>query len=312
MARIAVLLATYNGERYVSELIESILVQSYDDYHLYIHDDGSKDNTCDILKKYEDEHSDKITVLDYPATGGAKNNFISLLREVKADYYMFCDQDDIWLKDKIVDTYNVLIENEKEYSTDACLVYSDLRIVDDSLNEIYPSYMSFMKRNPYRNSLEDLIRQNVVAGCTTIFNKELASIAIQNLNENKICMHDWWLALVASGVGRIVYYNKATILYRQHENNQVGANRSIALWFRRVIRNLKEHRQLKESREGILLHREMLIQLCEIIKGYDVHSTFANDITSLSGLAKIGRIKVYLKYRLIRMNLKNMWKYLLV
>ena len=99
--QIAILMATYNGEKYLGEQIDSILAQSYQDWHLYIHDDGSRDNTAAILRQYATDYSEKITILDYPSQGGACRNFLSMLEKVDAPYYMFSDQDDIWLHEKI-------------------------------------------------------------------------------------------------------------------------------------------------------------------------------------------------------------------
>ena len=115
--RIAILMATYNGERFLAEQIASILGQANHDWHLYIHDDGSKDNTVNILNDHAMKHPDEITVLDYPPQGGALSNFMSLLERVEADYYMFSDQDDVWMPEKVELTLQKIREMEKTYST---------------------------------------------------------------------------------------------------------------------------------------------------------------------------------------------------
>jgi glycosyltransferase involved in cell wall biosynthesis len=96
---IAILMATYNGEKYLGEQIDSLLAQTNMDWQLYIHDDGSTDNTQAILQEYAQKHSN-IHILEYESQRGAMKNFLSLLQRVEADYYMFCDQDDVWLKQK--------------------------------------------------------------------------------------------------------------------------------------------------------------------------------------------------------------------
>ena len=93
--RIAILMATYNGAKYLREQIDSILSQTSNLWHLYIHDDGSKDGTMEILNDYTTRYPETVSVLDYPSRGGALQNFMSLLEKVEADYYMFSDQDDV-------------------------------------------------------------------------------------------------------------------------------------------------------------------------------------------------------------------------
>ena len=92
----AILMATYNGEQYVAEQIDSLLAQTDSDWTLYIHDDGSKDHTQEIISKYAETH-DNIVVMDFPGGNGAKENFFKMMFSVDADYYMLCDQDDVWL-----------------------------------------------------------------------------------------------------------------------------------------------------------------------------------------------------------------------
>ena len=98
--KLAILLATYNGERYLQEQIDSLYRQTYKDWVLYIHDDGSTDGTCGIISKNAAEHGN-IVVMEHQGGHGAKDNFFGMLERVDADYYMFCDQDDVWLEDKV-------------------------------------------------------------------------------------------------------------------------------------------------------------------------------------------------------------------
>ena len=105
---IAVLMATYNGETYLEAQIESLLKQTYRDFIVYAHDDGSKDKTMQVLEKYVEQYPDKFRLLRYAALKSAKKNFFSLLKKVEADYYMFCDQDDIWLPEKIENSFRLL------------------------------------------------------------------------------------------------------------------------------------------------------------------------------------------------------------
>ena len=126
-SKIAILLATYNGEKYIQEQLDSLLDQSYQDFKIYIHDDDSKDMTVDILMKYKKMFPKKIKILEGKSTGSPKNNFLYLLGNVDAEYYMFCDQDDFWKKDKVQKTYDKMIENEEKNKSKPILVFSDFR-----------------------------------------------------------------------------------------------------------------------------------------------------------------------------------------
>ena len=140
---IAILMATYNGERYLCEQIDSILSQTCDMWHLYIHDDGSSDNTVEILHDYADRHPEQITVLDYPTQGGALQNFMSLLERVDAGYYMFSDQDDVWHHDKVEKSFNAMKVQEDLHPDKPVIVHTDVRVVDDKLRVLHPSYREY-------------------------------------------------------------------------------------------------------------------------------------------------------------------------
>ena len=135
---ICVLLATYNGEKFVAQQIDSLLNQTYKDFHIFIHDDGSTDNTVNILNDYASRYSDKITVVDAAPTGNACANFALLLSKTQGDYYMFCDQDDVWDNEKIEKTYICMQKAEQGKDipilvhTNLCVVSADMTVIDNS------------------------------------------------------------------------------------------------------------------------------------------------------------------------------------
>ena len=187
-SEIAILMATYNGEKYLGEQIDSILAQTYHDWHLYIHDDGSKDGTLSIIQEYVLNHPDKITLLDYPSQGGACKNFLSLLERVEAPYYMFCDQDDVWL----------------------------LNTISPSLWNIAGIYPEFVK------SFDEMAANTLMSGCAMLFNHD-AKITVPPIKEN-ITMHDAWIACCVAKQNGILYpIKQPTIFYRQHSANALGA-----------------------------------------------------------------------------------------
>lgn len=219
-----ILLAAYNGQKYIGEMVDSIIAQDYSDWHLILSDDNSSDATLKILDNYAQNYPDKIThYRSGKRFGNAQNHFMHLLEQFQeAPYIMFCDQDDIWHNDKISKTLNKMKEIEKDPAIPA-MVHTDLCVVDGSLNVIDPSFMHFSKLDGNRMELCRLLVQNVVTGCTMMINRALAKQATENVAQGDILMHDWWLALIAAAYGQTGFLNEATIDYRQHGDNVVGA-----------------------------------------------------------------------------------------
>lgn len=225
---VAVLLSTYNGEQYLSELLDSLLRQDYSNFCIYIRDDGSSDRTVDILNAYS-ERNPKISV----QTGsnlGCVGSFLDLLKSVDADIIMFCDQDDVWLPSKISTAATSLVRNGIDRPI---LFHTDLIVVDENLATTASSFMRQQGLGlPRAHTLEVLAIQNCVVGCTVAITSALAKIARVGSSDLKtIAMHDWWLALLAKTYGHIIFSPKAEILYRQHGRNVSGAQKK-SFWRR--------------------------------------------------------------------------------
>lgn len=221
-----ILMATYNGGKYIAEQIDSILNQNYNDWKLYIRDDGSKDNTVNIVKEYIEKYPNKIILIeDGRRNLGPKLNFGELLKISKSEYCMFCDQDDVWMEDKVSLTLNKMIELEKQYGKDKpILIHTDLKVVNERLDVLNESFWNFMSLDPKRKTINKLLMENTITGCTMMINRKLKE-EVKEIPEN--CeMHDWWIGLIASSIGVIYTIEKSTILYRQHENNQIGARQN--------------------------------------------------------------------------------------
>lgn len=219
---IDILIATYNGEAYLREQIESILAQTVQEFRILARDDGSTDSTMVILDEYS-KKTNKLSILDKKTdTRGAAKNFFCLMDSSTSDYVMFSDQDDYWLPNKIEILLQRMVELENEYGENCpILVYSDYQIVGDNLEHIFYNEIGNMVYN-HHTELSRLLIQNYVTGCTMMVNRKLCQIASVNYSE-QILMHDWWMALCASAMGKISFCDRVTTLYRQHSSQVVGA-----------------------------------------------------------------------------------------
>lgn len=272
MKKVTIMLATYNGEKFIKEQLDSIVSQTYTNWELLISDDYSKDNTFNILKKYQREYSDKIFLTkNDEQIHSAKGNFINLFNHVNnSDYYMFCDQDDVWENNKI----EILINQISNYDdTKPILMYSDLKIVDKNLNTINDSFMKFTKNYFPKDDFKNFLLENHIPGCVMFFNKALKK-KITYIPE--CCrMHDWWVALCASTYGKIIFIDQPLNLYRQHEKNTIGAKKrkihiSIKSFINR-IKTVKKYnisilKQLNELKKIPGLNDDKKKLLCDTIR----------------------------------------------
>jgi glycosyltransferase involved in cell wall biosynthesis len=236
MKKIEVLMAVFNGEKYIAEQMDSILRQTYSNIHLIVRDNCSTDSTQQIVEQYIQKYPDKITLLVSSKNVGVVGNFAALIDHAKADYVMFSDHDDIWLPQKIEKTFSKMIEMEKQESPSTpLLVHTDLTVVNERLETIHPSFWKYSKLDPKRGqTLPRLLLQNQVTGCTMMINKPMMDLA-RPIPEN-IVMHDWWMALFAVAFGKIGIVNEATMLYRQHGKNDTGAQRySLSSFIRKRV-----------------------------------------------------------------------------
>lgn len=221
-----ILLATYNGEKFLEQQLNSIFNQSYQNFRLIVKDDNSSDNTLEILKKYKEKYQDKFILIEEEKYFNcAKNNFFYLLNYSDSNYIMFCDQDDVWFYDKIEVTLHQMKLLQNQYGLNKpFLVYTDLCVCDENLNIISKSmikYQSLLNREAY---LGELLVQNNVTGCTVMINNVCRDMLYYEFSKN-ILMHDWWLAILCKTFGHISYLRRPTIFYRQHGNNSVGAKK---------------------------------------------------------------------------------------
>lgn len=220
---IEILLATYNGERYIREQIDSILNQDYENWIVRACDDASTDKTYQILMEYKEKFPDKIIIEKrQKGFGSAKLNFAHLIQNSSCDYVMCCDQDDVWLPNKISLTLQEMKRNEKDGIP--VLVHTDLKVVDAELNVLSDSFFEHSNYNK-KPQYKDLLIQNHVTGCTMMMNRALVDLVNLQEDYDDILMHDWLAAIVAAGLGKVAFVDCPTMLYRQHAVNSVGAKK---------------------------------------------------------------------------------------
>jgi len=221
---IEVLLATYNGEAFLREQVASILAQRDVTLRILARDDGSCDRTVDLLKELAAHNPAVMTVLEGAPTGQAKLNFLTLMRASSATYVSLSDQDDVWLPNKLSQSIAAMKVLEAQHGKQTpLLVFSDLRVVDRDLKELFPSFWKRESIDPEAiHSLNRMLVQNVVTGCTALMNRALLVLALDMPPE--VPMHDRWITLLASSAGHAAYVPSPTVLYRQHGGNVVGAN----------------------------------------------------------------------------------------
>ncbi|HFI0620383.1 TPA: glycosyltransferase family 2 protein [Streptococcus suis] len=227
--KVNILMSTYNGQQFLAEQIRSIQEQSYTDWTLFIRDDGSSDNTKEILKDFERQDS-RIHLIDSDKSDnlGVIKSFHKLVNHDRADYYFFSDQDDVWLPNKL----ELSLKEAQNYPADLPLmVYMDLKVVNQDL-EIMTESMVKSQSHHANTELVQELTENTVTGGVAMINHALAE---KWQETDDILMHDWYLALLASAFGNLVFIDQPGELYRQHSDNVLGA-RTLSKRFKKWIR----------------------------------------------------------------------------
>ncbi|HFU3862407.1 TPA: glycosyltransferase family 2 protein [Streptococcus suis] len=227
--KVNILMSTYNGQQFLAEQIRSIQDQSYTDWTLFIRDDGSSDNTKEILKDFERQDS-RIHLIDSDKSDnlGVIKSFHKLVNHDRADYYFFSDQDDVWLPNKL----ELSLKEAQNYLADLPLmVYMDLKVVNQDL-EIMTESMVKSQSHHANTELVQELTENTVTGGVAMINHALAEMWQVT---DDILMHDWYLALLASAFGNLVFIDQPGELYRQHSDNVLGA-RTLSKRFKKWIR----------------------------------------------------------------------------
>ena len=276
--QIAILLATYNGGKYIWEQLESLFQQSRSDFHLYVRDDGSSDDTIKVIGQFREMYPDRVTVLkDSQMHRGAAKSFMYLLENVDSEYYMFCDQDDIWLPEKIEKTFARMKEIETECTKkgtaakkEPILVATDLGVVDEQLNLLSYSFNKDLKIDVFRKHPELICVRHVVTGCTMMFNRatKLASLPMSP----RATMHDEWIALCVHFKGGVIsIIDDSPILYRQHTSNTLGAEQARKGFFARATARAGQRQFFQVAK---LLHKDFGLSYLKFLMYKILYSWF--------------------------------------
>jgi rhamnosyltransferase len=251
LAKVIVLMSTYNGEKYLPVQLDSILAQRGVDVSIMIRDDGSSDNTLGILKSYADRYNN---VSYYKGNNiGYRKSFYQLLIDAEdSEYYAFADQDDFWQSEKLISAIRVL-QKKKEVPALYC---SNLNVVNEEL--VHMRMMHSEKEKIVIGKHQALV-ENFSYGCTCVFNEKLADLA--KIAKPEYVSHDGWVNLIAAYLGYAYYDSNAYIQYRQHGKNILGGDRSfLSTWKKRMksFPKLNEHHRDLEALEFLNSFNEFL------------------------------------------------------
>ncbi|MCR4568543.1 MAG: glycosyltransferase family 2 protein [Pseudobutyrivibrio sp.] len=307
MKSIVVLLATYNGGKYLRRQLDSLFKQTNQDFRLVVHDDGSTDDTIAILEEYHDKYPDRVEIIFGNPCGGPKANFMYLLSEIEADYYFLCDQDDVWLDNKIQKSVDALRELE-ENENNPTAVFTDMYVVDSELNTLSKSFIRYIGRDPKNIAYTQILIDNPAAGTTMCFNRALRDLAIScdSIQWENVPMHDSWLLELAAIFGKVGCIDEPLVYYRQTGANTMGANNETVA--EKVSRNIRE------TSEGFFAKKKSFINEArlfarEVVRLKDIPEDKLVTLTNFIHIGtkpKLSRMRFYRENNFTRAH-HNLW-----
>jgi glycosyltransferase involved in cell wall biosynthesis len=222
MATISIAMAVYNGAAYLREQIASFEQQTLKADQIVISDDNSTDNSIEICRSFSNRLP--IEILQGDERLGIVSNFERAAKQTKCDFVLFADQDDVWHPRKI----ELLVAKAQELdNARPLLVYSDLIVVDANLKPLSITFFGRGGKSLDARRISDFIISNHIPGCTMLVNRALLEKSLPF--PVGIRMHDWWLAMVAAGVGQIASVAQPLVFYRQHSSNTYGAQKHVGI-----------------------------------------------------------------------------------
>lgn len=292
--KINIVMSTYNGEQFLAEQIDSIQQQTFKDWQLLIRDDGSSDQTPEIIKSFVAQDPRIVFINEHDRENfGVIKNFFTLIKHDKADYYFFSDQDDVWLEDKL----ETMLAAARQYPDQLPLmVYTDLCVVDQNLQVMNQSMIRSQSHHANTELVQELT-ENTVTGGVAMINHALAE---RWRTLDNIIMHDWYLAVLATAIGKLVYIDQPGELYRQHDNNVLGARtftKRLKTWLSGPSKMLEKYWWLIHASQA---QADKILQENEL--GDEQEAVIRNYI-ALERLPQSQRIRVLRQYKYA----KNKW-----
>lgn len=286
LKKVQILMSTFNGEEYIRDQIESILNQDYTNIELLIRDDGSTDSTVAIIKEYVENYSNVKYFIG--ENRGACDSFFELIKlaDKDSDYYAFSDQDDFWLPNKIS---RAVCNLEKENEEEILLYTCGYTVVDDDLHSLHTK----KKIKNIKPSFRNAFIENVCIGCAMVFNNRFYHELYNKLPQG-VYMHDWWLYLVSTCIGKLIYDNGSYLLYRQHNNNAIGIQNSV---IKRWSTRYHNYRKMKIFRERQLSQLLSLYKLDDE-KKYIIKELIQTKTSVKSRIKLIFRKEIYRQKKL--------------
>lgn len=277
--KIAILLATYNSAEFVREQLDSLFSQTNQEWVLYVRDDCSTDETISIIHDYQKKYEGRVVIVDNKGKSlRAYLNFVELLKAVEADYYFFCDHDDVWLPEKIQLSMDRMLELEHNNYDRPIVVHTDMKVVDQDLNIICDSFWEYSRLLPEKTSFLEMVLCNSANGCAMLFNKKAKEVALPNVAN--ATMHDMLVNQSVSAENGIIspIYQPA-VLYRQHVDNVIGAQKrnlffqlkrffNLKYLFKANVDNWKKTRNIKDYSLAEYIWVKFKIMIYKVQKYY--------------------------------------------
>lgn len=251
LPEITILLSTYNGSRFLQQQLDSLYQQTYPNTKILVRDDGSIDNTLELL--LTEQNKGCIELLPEHHNLGPGLSFFQLFQHAtltETDYIAFCDQDDVWLPDKLSIAAKALAQFDSHFPVMYC---SRVEIVDESLKFIR------LSDQPKKLGFGNALFENVVTGCTIVLNRPAIDLIGSRLPKN-MQVHDWWCYIVMSCFGEIIFDSEATIKYRQHSHNTIGVGLTqYSQFFRKLSRFFSKRKSKLLYRKNIHSFKDIFI-----------------------------------------------------
>lgn len=264
---IVILMTTYNGEEYVEEQLKSLFNQTINNFKVIISDDDSSDRTLEIITKLKKIYHHQIEIRINKPRKGHCYNFLSLLNGCDADYIFFCDQDDIWEKDKIESTLKEMKKYEKIEKEKPIVLHTDQTIINYKGEIISDSSTKYFKKIINFSNLDEIAFRGGIHGCTMLLNKQMIELLkkIKIWECKNLIYHDWSIAIIAYDKGKLYYKNDKTMKYRVHNQNaSLEKKQGLLLQLKKVKEN---NRKIYKQYDSILnlLNKDKKIEIEKLV-----------------------------------------------